>query len=611
MGRHKKETIEKIDSINVNLIRETVNILSETKNKITLLNEGSAKEFSTYYGNLRKVFLQIKSISDISINMGNLLKNSKINEVSKEIIDFQDFLTQKSESFNARYKNHIQLLEEINNTISQLYIPLKEYKQNIASLKLIITNFKIDASYQQKPKDNEDSNIAIIETLIAKMYSIFPLIDESLMKLKIKSDSLKNQVFETNKKNLIDFSNIIYKIAINNMEIVGMVDEKTSQVPGLYEKTEQCFLIVDKIINKLQYEDIIKQKIDHIQNIHKEVIAQLKAADNADELYINLAEYKLASNIPSVAELQVAQLIYTNQEYQDTIESIFNKFVEIADLMLSYVDHNNQFSNSFLRLDKGIMNDLSLKSAEIKNIVEAYLSFKKQYTSDLLSIDKLSDEIYENFTSLNAINANIDQQAFYIIKKQLHHSEQKGATAFAKQIETISTDVNKTLHNFQHLFTIIQKNTKHLVLSIDNTRADALMHKRNKDFLQTITKFFNEIAIEHPIIMELIQKNISLCQQASDEINASIQGKENSVFYEKTIEEIIKGLNYIYKQFKLENIDIDRFKRDLTPKYLANLNISHSERVINNYTLNKLKGRTVINSNFFFKSKRDKGVELF
>jgi len=149
------------------------------------------------------------------------------------------------------------------------------------------------------------------------------------------------------------------------------------------------------------------------------------------------------------------------------------------------------------------------------------------------------------------------------------------------------------------------------VLSIDNTRADALMHKRNKDFLQTITKFFNEIAIEHPIIMELIQKNISLCQQASDEINASIQGKENSVFYEKTIEEIIKGLNYIYKQFKLENIDIDRFKRDLTPKYLANLNISHSERVINNYTLNKLKGRTVINSNFFFKSKRDKGVELF
>ena len=85
MGRHKKETIEKIDSINVNLIRETVNILSETKNKITLLNEGSAKEFSTYYGNLRKVFLQIKSISDISINMGNLLKNSKINEVSKEI----------------------------------------------------------------------------------------------------------------------------------------------------------------------------------------------------------------------------------------------------------------------------------------------------------------------------------------------------------------------------------------------------------------------------------------------------------------------------------------------------------------------------------------------
>ncbi len=609
MGRPRKYAKEDEATLNVNLLKEVVRILSETDNKIKILLDCSEKDFLNQNNQLKQYYSKIKTISNNSFAINDMLNFSESKNLSLEISDYQNYLSSKSESLNKRFKMHIKLAEEIKIKNNQLFGPLVKYKQNTAALKLLIKNYKKNFININENKIG-DTSVDSIEALIAKMEAIFPLIEDSLNKLETHSGSLFVNLMEIDKKNLINYSNMLYKFSLNNMEIIGILDEKTSKAPILKDNAEQSLRCVNKIISNLQFEDIISQKINHINNIHKEIISELKIAEASEEYNIDISPFKLASRIPDVAELQVAQLIYSNQEYKTAIETIKSKFIEIAGFLNSFSDVGNQFSKSYVRFDKDIKNELHSKLNEVTAIFEDFYNFKKEYAKELKAIDKLSDEIYGYLTSLNIINNNIEQLTFNITRKHMSSKDQKDIVAFANEIGNVASENNKELHNIQFIYATIQKNSKFLVLSIDNTRADILMLKRNNEFLESVDNCFKIINKEFPVVMNLIEEGILLSNSVSKELISTKNNMNLFITFNDTIEEIISNLNHIHKQLRAENIDINQFKRDLAPKNKESRGSSTS-KVVYNRTLNKLKGKNYLNNNLYLQSKKDKEAELF
>ncbi len=611
MGRPKKEIKKSDTPISINLIKEIISILGETEKKVKIMQDCSQKDFSFQNRHLKQHFSKIKEIFDNSVIMSDLLSKSNSKNLSGEITEFQIYISSKSESFNKRYKHHLKLVEEIRGRTVQIQHPLEEYKKNTSTLKQLVTKFKKTFVYSKDNDRLEDPNIVAIEGLITKMDTTFPLINESIKNLKTLADKLTDDLNKINKKNLTNFSDLLYKLSLTNMEISGMVDEKTSQIPGLNDTIKLCFKNIDYILINLQYQDIIRQQLDHMKNIQFKIVSDLKEAEKTDDYNVELINYKFGSRIPEIAELQAAQFLYTNNEYKNVIEKIKNKFAEIAEFLNSYTDASSQFLNAYIRLDKDILNDINSRLDDYTNAYEEFIKFKKNYAKDLKEIDSISDNIYGYFTTLNSINANIEQLTFNIIKRHFNSKDQKDINYFSQQFATVSSDNNKELHSIQYIYTGIQKNSKYLVLSIDNTRADVLMLKTKKEFFESVNKNFTLISKEYPEIKKILQKNITLSETIAKEI---IPSYDNSNIYEtftKITEELLFNLNHIFKQLMSENININQIKRDLIISNKGKRNLTPSEKAYQNRTLNKLKGKNQYNCNLFSKSKKDIEIELF
>jgi hypothetical protein len=605
MGRPKKDLKRQIHSVNIALLQEIVNLLGETDKKAVLMQESIKNDFSSLKKHLNQQSPKLKTISETILELDELFRKSNFKNLSNTITEFQKFVASKSESINKRFKLHISLAEEMKTKAEFIQVPLKTYKQNVADLKTLISKFRKNTI---KSGENllPDSAYELQDSYFSRMENLFVSFEDALDKTKKLLAALIKGLAEHDKSMLDKFSALLHRLALNNIEITSLYDDKTSVFPGLKEKT--CLIQASNagISKNLKNEDIILQRIRHINKIQTSLISELKTASKTDEFHIPLAEYKLAFKMPDLAELQAAQLIFNNQEYKNVVEKTGTSFTEIAQNIGYCSDDCSFFSRSCQKIENEMMKELQLRLNEFAATFDHFMNFKKKYGKDLKSLDKLSDELFNNLTLLNGLNANIEQITFNALRKNSGSSNQKETTAFMKKIQTILTDNNVELHSIQQLFTTIQKNAKFLVLSIDNTRADVLMLKVNNQFYEAVSRNFKTIAKDFPAIKKLLQKTIEQCKSVSKEIVPLPVSSAYLDTFNTASEDLVFNLNHIHKQLISENININQFRQDINQKQKKRAGLPPTINPYQNPTLNKLKGKSFINNNLFLKPKREK-----
>ena len=101
------------------------------------------------------------------------------------------------------------------------------------------------------------------------------------------------------------------------------------RIPQITSKTDSCSKSIAGIITNLQYQDIIRQKMEHIQSAHQDLMNELEQLRSRQETD---SEYwiKMLVQIRDISALQSAQLVATNREYQAAIETIAKHFRDIA-----------------------------------------------------------------------------------------------------------------------------------------------------------------------------------------------------------------------------------------------------------------------------------------
>lgn len=101
-------------------------------------------------------------------------------------------------------------------------------------------------------------------------------------------------------------------------QIAAGVDPNTSLLP---KDTEDSLVYISNIITNLQFDDIIRQKLEHIQQTIHDIIYELDAVqqktDDRDSQPV-----KYLSILSEITKLHAAQLIQTNQDYQQAFAGI-------------------------------------------------------------------------------------------------------------------------------------------------------------------------------------------------------------------------------------------------------------------------------------------------
>ncbi|MGB9747482.1 MAG: hypothetical protein ACPLXM_11210 [Bacteroidales bacterium] len=575
-------------------------IFSEIDEKILSLHQCSYDDFAVFNAQLKNFSLRLRQLYD------NLLKISSLNaNAAEEKKQFESLIKQFSISLDKvrnTYNIIIKDIEKYKKNTNSLSLRIKNFKQNLLTFKYLLSNLKIRLVYLN-PENLSFENAGIIDEQIRKLDEFFG----ELEKIKKQFNTLSMGLHVGVKRNTETLQQIIQSLYemwrrkeeyFNNLEIC---------VNGMTGKINLASSNLGQIITQLQFQDIVRQRMEHIQQMHKEVINVTDKFETTEMNQLSgFQQAKYLIQLRDVAILQMEQLSQVNLQYQNAIEIISRTFLDIAE---NLTDASLLYVMTFLNGEKKIVDDESIRFSLLNSINK----YKQIQANTLLSFNEL-ESMNKAFSYFND---------YYLSFKDIHNKLVKYSTDLIGEV--LKTDL--ATNEKQNLIDYIQQ----LVIDNSSIAEFKLINEQNSqiqnDFVANVNKMngfiksieieslaqsilfvFDDIIFKGKNVNEIYETNDKISTTLIEEVFTAMQQVKYYDFFEGVIKEIVDELNNVYSQIinssrrKVKPEAIDYFRKLYTMEHER---IVH-ERVKRRFNLSALDDYTC-NSG----SKPDDNIEFF
>ncbi|MBQ1884585.1 MAG: hypothetical protein II165_06150, partial [Bacteroidales bacterium] len=261
-------------------IKEIILVFSDIDVKITALNECSAEDFLSLNNYLKKFYKDAKVISGQTEQIYDIIAGDAHEKFFDELLGLQDSLNNKINMLKNKILKSIRGLEKMHTALNLVFVPLKNFNLNILTLNFLLVNLKLNVAYSDSENIKKVSDlIDSITDEINKLKIILPKISESMLMVKNVTRLSSGKLIEIRKKNILDIDRVTGQINDSIIMLKNKQAVAAQKLPELTKRTQNYFDSVNKIITNLQYHDIIRQKMEHVQATHKNIIKELAAMD--------------------------------------------------------------------------------------------------------------------------------------------------------------------------------------------------------------------------------------------------------------------------------------------------------------------------------------------
>jgi hypothetical protein len=551
--------------------QELIKTFSDIDDKINDLHKRSSADFLQLNTYLKDYYKKTNIVSENAFRiLETIAGKTDIN-----LIEELETIYHRLEDCRGRIKEDdvvkIQILRDIALKANQLNISLRNIKQDLTSFKFLSTNYNFVSNYEEaeakwikelEPWDNQ------IVSLQSSMTSISNQIDRFREQIIYNVDHLELKI----EKSLRVFMSLSKETKVN-MEIVLQKNQESKlHFPILKEKTTNSSKSINNIITHLQYQDIIRQKIEHIQSSHSKIINALN--ESMAKKDIEMARiFEDYQKIGDIAGLQAAQLLLVSKEYQNALDIITRNFQGIAEDLSAISNISSDFSykdnNSEVTLLKQIRNKLDegiimLDLNNFRGMNAEYLSAKKKIDSVAESISK---EICEPLKKLHKFER--------ITSK--NNTEER--PSLIVQVSSLTRDINKKNADIIEKIEELQKMTEKLSL-IDNLQDFGSQLEQDRIKLMVdISRILDNLDKDNEELDNVLIQNRDLNNYILEKIEFVINKVDYYEYFENIVEQVISQLNSI-------NYRLKRTSDETTEEKAENLkDIKHtytmeSERII-------------------------------
>ena len=528
-------------------IQEITNIFGEIDDKILSLHSCSSEDFLTLNSYFKKYYADSKVISSNATNLFNLVTDEGkrkffINQLNDFSHNLQDLLVNYESFVNSIISSVEQMIQEMD----KMFVTANNLKQDIMTLKLLVTNLKLDVIVSISRDDNIAQKANDFNELIVQTKSFFI---EFYKHSNLFKDSLKilnMELILQRSKNVQNINDTINEFKLTTILLDRQFNEALQLVPRLSESTTNTSTSIDKIITNLQYQDIIRQKIDHIQQTHRDILKKINDIKESDNEETNLEnKLKWFIQIRDIAGLQAAQLIHANKEYQKAIEIISEKFLEVGNNMTSISElcmnlAGNQNGSSVTYIE-----EVKIKVERTAYISESFESSMSFISDKTIVQENQLKNVVDNYEELSDFIFTIEKS---IIKSLNHNksSEIEQYQATSHQIRSILEEIRNINTQYQNQFSKI----KEISFSNISSEIDPIVkfNSKLKQFKTNSDQLVFNLVENNENIFKIIVENQVLSGKISSDIKTSLEQIKYYDYFDKVIEEIIFKLNDINKR---------------------------------------------------------------
>lgn len=568
-----------------NSVKEIILVFSDIDVKITALNECSAEDFLSLNNHLKRFYQDAKIISDQTEQIYDIIAGKDHEMFFDNLLEIQNALNSQINIFKDKILRSIRGLEKMLTALNLVFVPLKNFNLNILTLNFLLVNLKLNLAYSHmENRDKANDDISKIAFLIEKLKLILPEISSSMLKVKNVTRLSSGKLIDIRKKNILDIDRVMNQINDSIVLLKEKQTEAAQKLPELSRRTKNYFDSVNNIITNLQYHDIIRQKMEHVQETHKSIIKELSSIEIKEDDTIDLSETaQQFLQIRDIAGVQSAQLINTNKEYQKAFAVIMRKFWDISEDMgvISQLSNefvgNNDITDSYY---KDVEDRLKGTILILKRLILANEDFGNEISTIHQIIQEKSNcisEIKEVFNELDSILSDI----FSGIS---NCKETSGLFNIADEIKALNETIGENLGDVV-LFFNQSLNISNKLLEIKNFDGEPSLNVNLQDLSGKIMEILASIAKHNEKIENLLTTNSKLSLNLSNEIKSSVEQVKYYDFFEKIMLEIVTQLNTIYSKLDNDTLNILQNNKAANLKSLEDRYTMETERIIHRQAL--------------------------
>lgn len=570
--------------------------------KIIELLQCSSDDFLGLNTDFKELFRSSSSISKNATVIFEILSESDTKVMMDELEVLYKILRNTHSPFLNTSGEGITLTKEMLEMSSNLHLQVKNLNQNLLTLKFLLANLKITGTEtleQSSPAIEELTgkyNKHINQQKLREYHN-----DKSLEKLQLTIDNSISKLDKYYSQLNQQINLILDQVHTAIVLFADKQQEVSRRLPSLKALTEQISGSIANIITNLQYHDIIRQKIEHVQTSHRTLLQNLSDFDiNNESQHLDYL-----SKIRDLANIQAALLVRANKEYQRAIELITEKFRAISDDMSNISNLCKDLTQSQFNQEDIHLSDLSQKLDSILVPLSGVPVIEKTLLAELTNV---IESVSKTLNSVvKAESSSIDEEIAFVPLEnidKLKHAYPKGN--IVDQLREVGQDVEKTSNQIQ---TISQR--LHEVNSSLGSICNNLTEKHAEILNQTgiadrISSVLDKLKQQDEDIYKLLHDNFKISKEMDAVVAGSIKRIKYYEFFEVRIIEIIKMLNEVFQEIKGRENKKDEAE-DM--EFLKSLYTMESEHKIHESIIEG--GENPENQNIDSEQNQDDDVELF
>jgi hypothetical protein len=523
----------------VNLTRENINqvivSLTEIDTKIADLHHISAKDFLSFNELLKEYHQKARQVTKVSNDLFDFFCNLD----RFPMVENAQSLHQLS---NLRINNIRQVALQVSDSIkktqedvTQLFVPFNNFRQNLMTLKFLFTNVKLTQWISDPVRAEEISELTDrITSHIQNTKDELPVLDHDIQYLSKQMGVLFEHIQTLLNEVFPEIENQAAALGKNLGAIHELKNRAVEDSRKIEQLSQRCFKNLDNVITNLQYHDIIRQKMEHIQITHKTIIDDLSSVEDNGQYEKNSQTY--IKQIPEVAEIQAAQLMFTNKEYQNAIETITQKLLETGNDLNSISEICNTKITNISRIE-GLVGQLWENSVQLHKLFHRMSDLAVKLTSCCAYYqDKIEEQVNKK-QELQEI-----EEKLTILSEKIKHmkrAERVQIDIFSKQIDPLLSDIHNSRIRMENLIPDAKHSTlrAQLLTLTENIAVATIGVKQPSESLKS------EMNDKLTLIKEIVTHTENIDATG---LMRSIERVAYYDVFDREVEKIIDALNKIY-----------------------------------------------------------------
>lgn len=521
-------------------VEEIVSLFEDVDQKIQDLHQCSADDFLGLNAKFKNFYKESKSVSSDATTLLALFSHEQNEQLKEELTAGRTELQLSLDSMKEQQYETLRLVHDLGDAMSAYLFPLRHINNEFGILNMEL--IALEVSFRTALLQNNFDTVGFQQMIRDWEEFVYDITETK----KLSQSFLEECEYSLHHIELIGGRGLRSLVTLTELTEQGLIlfdakqKESNQNLPAIRAKSDSVAKSIADVITSLQYQDIIRQKMEHIQQAHVKLLDDLQQIDLDKSPN---AWTQVLVQVRDISALQAAQLQATNKEYQAAIEAIALHFRTIAKEMTSVASICRSTMND---------NDDREQRSTITDLVDRFKRADALLARVLEVFPECSREVLLIRDGASMLQKRIGGhvETFFCLSTQVEVMLSPYRKTLGRHFEHYMLQVDEMLSTMRRNMESVSVQNAILIKSIEGLGRYAKKLAESEllwDYVQLNVKRSHSLS-ERLLNTEqesnaLLRKIETTCRSISDETQAALAAVRYYDFFENVIAEIVRGLS--------------------------------------------------------------------